>query len=121
MLPVHHPFLLVTELWLHCVVVWLLCAQPVVENADLTAESQKEEETLDEGIMEDVADEAGVDTASAEEEDEEEEDDDDDGWITPSNLAAAKKAMTAGDVEEVSSDLPVACMTTDYAMQVCTM
>lgn len=48
-----------------------------------------------------------------------EEDSDDDGaaWITPSNLSRAKKQMNA-DIEEEKS-VKVACITTDFAMQVC--
>ncbi|KAK0167989.1 hypothetical protein PV327_001834 [Microctonus hyperodae] len=44
-----------------------------------------------------------------------ENDDDDDGWITPKNIAQAKKQMDS----DILSDKPakVACMTTDFAMQ----
>ena len=53
------------------------------------------------------------------------DDDDDEGWITPSNVARKKKAHQARmlgaaapkDGEEPKT-LPVACMTTDFAMQV---
>ena len=45
-----------------------------------------------------------------------EDDDDDDGWITPSNLRAATQAM--GEVSTETSSVDVACITTDFAMQV---
>jgi len=45
------------------------------------------------------------------------DDDDDEGWITPGNVEAMKKA-TVALTESESADLPVACITTDYAMQV---
>jgi len=49
---------------------------------------------------------------------EEEDDDDDDGWITPSNYKNKIKEMDGvGDVEEVAEQIPVACVTTDFAMQ----
>jgi len=44
-------------------------------------------------------------------------DDDDEGWITPSNVEAMKQAAIASTQSEIT-DLPVACVTTDYAMQV---
>ncbi|XP_043270864.1 RNA-binding protein NOB1 [Venturia canescens] len=43
------------------------------------------------------------------------EDSDDGGWITPSNIAQAKKSMEADIVAEKTAI--VACMTTDFAMQ----
>jgi len=46
------------------------------------------------------------------------DDDDDEGWITPGNIEAMKQAAAARNQDEVVS-LPVACITTDYAMQVC--
>lgn len=43
--------------------------------------------------------------------------DDDTGWITPSNIQEVKRQMgDTGDVERVN--VPVACLTTDFAMQV---
>ncbi|XP_015108916.1 RNA-binding protein NOB1 [Diachasma alloeum] len=61
---------------------------------------------------------APVGKESSEEEEEEStesEEDDDEGWITPSNVAQAKKEMES----DIISDKPakVACMTTDFAMQ----
>jgi len=49
--------------------------------------------------------------------DDDDDDDDDEGWITPSNIEAMKQA-TVALTESESVDLPVACVTTDYAMQV---
>ena len=43
------------------------------------------------------------------------DDDDEDGWITPNNIASIKQSM--GE-PEVRSCVPVACLTTDFAMQV---
>ena len=50
-----------------------------------------------------------------EEEEEEESDDDNNGWITPSNIQHVKNSMV-GVTETVQ--LEVACLTTDFAMQV---
>lgn len=44
-------------------------------------------------------------------------DEDDEGWITPGNIEAVKQAASAMNHLELSS-LSVACITTDYAMQV---
>ncbi|XP_052859954.1 RNA-binding protein NOB1 [Anopheles cruzii] len=44
-----------------------------------------------------------------------EEEDDDDGWITPSNIQQVKRDYGQDCLEETVS--PVACMTTDFAMQ----
>jgi len=49
--------------------------------------------------------------------DADDDDDDDEGWITPSNIDAMKQATIALSQSEVT-DIPVACVTTDYAMQV---
>ena len=51
------------------------------------------------------------------EEGEEDDDDDDGGWITPSNIAQVKKSM--GGVNCERATVPVGCLTTDFAMQVC--
>ena len=50
-----------------------------------------------------------------EKEDDDDDDDDDDGWITPGNIDQAKNSMN-GVLETVQ--LEVACLTTDFAMQV---
>lgn len=44
--------------------------------------------------------------------------DDEDGWITPDNLTQACEEM-GGVLEEAAKGLAVACVTTDFAMQVC--
>jgi len=43
--------------------------------------------------------------------------DDDEGWITPGNIEAMKRSTVASTDTELNN-LPVACVTTDYAMQV---
>ena len=52
---------------------------------------------------------------SEQSEEEEEEDDDEGGWITPGNIAQVKNSIN-GVLETVQLD--VACLTTDFAMQV---
>ena len=87
--------------------------------ADQVAEVtvQDQEETTDENIVnEDPESEGFSDVESEEGEEEEEEDDnDDDGWITPGNIAHVKNSMN-GVLETIQLD--VACLTTDFAMQV---
>lgn len=71
------------------------------------------------------SEEARADPVETPAETENNNDDDDEGWITPSNVARKKKAhqarmlgaATRKDGEEPKI-LPVACMTTDFAMQV---
>lgn len=89
--------------------------------------SSKEAEELQEAILKQVQEEpegeddgsGGEEEASEEEdstnEDGEEEDDDDEGWITPSNIKEVKRDFGTDLLEDNPS--PVACMTTDYAMQ----
>lgn len=89
--------------------------------------SSKEAEELQEAILKQVQEEpegeddesGGEEEASEEEdstnEDAEEEDDDDEGWITPSNIKEVKRDFGTDLLEDNPS--PVACMTTDYAMQ----
>ena len=72
----------------------------------------------DGGVAASGADGEDMNVESAEAVDDEDEEDDDEGWITPENLSAARKAMCNGDMEDVSSEISVACMTTDFAMQV---
>ncbi len=43
-------------------------------------------------------------------------DDDDEGWITPDNIAEVKAAM--GEPKSERARVPVACLTTDFAIQV---
>lgn len=90
--------------------------------------SSKEAEELQEAILKQVQeepegedDESGGEEEASEEEDstnedgEEEDDDDDEGWITPSNIKEVKRDFGTDLLEDNPS--PVACMTTDYAMQ----
>lgn len=89
--------------------------------------SSKEAEELQEAILKQVQeepegedDESGGEVEASEEEDSmnedgEEEDDDDEGWITPSNIKEVKRDFGTDLLEDNPS--PVACMTTDYAMQ----
>lgn len=89
--------------------------------------SSKEAEELQEAILKQVQeepegedDESGGEEEASEEEDStsedgEEEDDDDEGWITPSNIKEVKRDFGTDLLEDNPS--PVACMTTDYAMQ----
>lgn len=70
----------------------------------------------DENNMDEILAPIEDDSASSDEQGtEESEDSDDGGWITPSNIANAKKLMDS----DILSDKPasVACMTTDFAMQ----
>jgi len=77
------------------------------------------EETTEKTEREVLNDSEGYSTESdeGEEEEEEEQDDDDndDGWITPGNIAHVKNSMN-GVLETIQLD--VACLTTDFAMQV---
>ena len=56
-------------------------------------------------------------TADDEDSGESGEESDDEGWITPSNVKQAKIDMNHMDYEE--GHAKVACITTDFAMQVC--
>lgn len=78
---------------------------------------QDHEETAEKTEKETLNDSEGYSTESdeGEEEEEEEVDDDDDGWITPGNIAHVKNSMN-GVLETIQLD--VACLTTDFAMQV---
>ena len=92
------------------------------ESKHAKATKRSKIEAKDEAKGEDE-DEEGYDTEEEcdeeeeeEDESEEEEDDDDDGgWITPGNIQQVKHSM-AGNTETVQLD--VACLTTDFAMQV---
>ena len=83
-----------------------------LEEIALQPDEKSDEDYQDVGSDED---ETVEDEETVEEEEEEEEEDDDDGWITPGNIAEAKNSMN-GVVETVQ--LEVACLTTDFAMQV---
>ena len=66
-----------------------------------------------------AADDDGNSSDISDDDDDSDSDDNDDdvGWITPSNIEAMKQASVAV-AESGGTDLPVACVTTDYAMQV---
>ena len=77
-------------------------------------QDKPEDENIDSG--KDEYEEEEYSTEEDESEDDEEEDDDDGGgWITPGNIEQVKHSM-AGITETVQ--LEVACLTTDFAMQV---
>lgn len=62
--------------------------------------------------------EGDADSESEEEEEDSEDDEDEEGWITPGNVDEMNQMMTGsvpGDVQEMCK---VACLTTDFAMQV---
>jgi RNA-binding protein NOB1 len=70
-----------------------------------------------------IDNEEGIDEEWMEEEEEEEEDagdndDDDEGWITPSNIKTVMRQMEGGYAETERKQVTVACLTTDFAMQV---
>ena len=61
------------------------------------------------------------DDSVEEEEEEYEEDDNDDGWITASNIREKRREIegrSAEGEEDEQKHVKVACMTTDFAMQV---
>ena len=72
----------------------------------------------DKNVNKDEIDEEKANEANNEEESDD-EDEDEIGWITPSNLEEVKK-MNLNELEEDISHLSVkvACMTSDFAMQV---
>lgn len=76
-----------------------------------SGQGEEEEEGYD--SEDDFNDEENGDTVDDEEEDDDE--DDDGGWITPGNIQQVKHSMV-GNTETVQLD--VACLTTDFAMQV---
>jgi RNA-binding protein NOB1 len=47
-----------------------------------------------------------------------EDDDDDEGWITPKNFAQKRLEMYGAEGSKKQEEVKVACMTTDFAMQV---
>lgn len=69
----------------------------------------------DDILPEDLLEEA---EESEEEEGEDAGDDDDEGWITPSNIKEVKRQMGIGVAETEQTRVSVACLTTDFAMQV---
>ena len=60
------------------------------------------------------------DDSVEEEEEEYEEDDNDDGWITASNIKEKRREIEgrSAEGEDEQKHVKVACMTTDFAMQV---
>ena len=76
------------------------------------------EEELDDETP--VSDDGEQDGDSVKDEGEaDEEDDDDEGWITPSNLKEKRREIEGRSAEEdEQKHVKVACMTTDFAMQV---
>lgn len=64
------------------------------------------------------ADEVSANFEDSEADCDSEDDSDGGGWITPNNINQAKKQMNAEFEEE--KEVKVACITTDFAMQVCT-
>ena len=71
-------------------------------------DSQPEHNDADEESLEDTSDYA---------EDITDDDDDEEGWITPGNIKEKKRLMNGTKEDEVQF-VKVACMTTDFAMQV---
>lgn len=93
-----------------------------VENKNLDKELSEKFETLQcnvneakEDDYEEVLAPVKDDDDEEEEIDSNEEDDDDEGWITPSNVKAAKRQVNSDLMEE--KHVKVACITTDFAMQ----
>lgn len=69
---------------------------------------------VEEDILMPVKDQSSSEEQSSSE-GEEEEEDEDVGWITPANIAIAKKQVNSQLMEE--KHVQVACITTDFAMQ----
>jgi RNA-binding protein NOB1 len=90
-----------------------------IEEEEESGDDDKVNEELREGVNEEVV-EASDDEYTDSESCEEEEDDDENndiGWITPENLAQVKIAMAG--TEDITEKPPtVACVTSDFAMQV---
>ena len=88
--------------------------------------SQEADEDIINGVDEMVINEEEVDETSVSDDGEqdgdsveEEEDDDDEGWITPSNIKEKRREIDGRSAEEdEQKHVKVACMTTDFAMQV---
>lgn len=87
-----------------------LAANDQPENGQLILTSDLSDD--DEVIEEETLSEDGV------EDDDEDNKEDSEGWITPSNLKAARRAMGVSDRQEQKKEVKVACLTTDFAMQV---
>ena len=103
--------------------VWQKASNPSVEEETEVAAPEKldaDNTAIPEGDGGDVLPDALMEERedSEEEEDAEGDDDDDEGWITPSNIKEVKRQMGIGVAETEQSRVSVACLTTDFAMQV---
>lgn len=89
--------------------------EPIINEPVISAnQDTPEDNPADPGEVQSEEEEYSTEEDESEEE-EEEEDDDGGGWITPGNIEQVKHSM-AGVTETVQ--LEVACLTTDFAMQV---
>jgi RNA-binding protein NOB1 len=86
----------------------------------IKSEHEAEQENADENNNKD--NETNQDEESTEEEEGEDGENDDEGWIKPSNLhEIQKQSMVEADQQEIHDlSIKVACMTSDFAMQVTT-
>merc|ERR1711977_707810 len=83
-------------------------------NADILADSL-EKSNICTGTEGDHSSKAGDEESSFDGEDIEE---DDEGWITPCNYKKKKEEMAIANEKELTEKVEVACMTSDFAMQV---
>ena len=89
--------------------------EDIIKNVD---EMTINEEEVDETPVSDDG-EQDVDSVEEQEGEADEEDDDDEGWITPSNIKEKRREIEGRSAEEdEQKHVKVACMTTDFAMQV---
>lgn len=82
--------------------------------------SPAQEQTIEGEVRENASGSPLKDTEKVDGGDEEDdEDDDDEGWITPSNISKhiARDAQASDLVDSTPQHIPVATLTTDYAMQ----
>lgn len=88
------------------------------ENVQEPVEDKTESKVSEENVNEEAKEIKG----EGSEEDEihnEDDEDDDEGWITPSNYKQKLKDLDGTvEPEEEAEQIPVACLTTDFAMQV---
>ena len=70
--------------------------------AELAGDEGEEEYDDDEGIVDDAGD----------------VDDDDGGWITPANIKKVQAQFGEMHITPTPANVPVGCLTTDFAMQV---
>ena len=88
-----------------------------ISNCDCESGDDEDEEDKNDGSAADDDDDDDDDDDN-DDDDNDDDDDDDKGWITPSNLEAVNKLMSKLDVGASERIVQVACMTTDFAMQV---